>query len=150
MRDFTLKAYRSLLEAFLRNGYHFQTFEEMMVSPIEGKSVVMRHDVDEKAWNALKMAQLENKLGVRATYFFRVVKQSNVPEVIRQIEAFGHEIGYHYEDLAVEGGDEEKAIESFKEHLSYFRGYYPVKSAWRITASSVNLIFLSTSVRCII
>ena len=46
MRDFTLKAYRSLLEAFLRNGYQFQTFEEMMVSPIEGKSVVMRHDVD--------------------------------------------------------------------------------------------------------
>ena len=128
MRDFTLKAYRSLLEAFLRNGYHFQTFEEMMASPIEGKSVVMRHDVDEKAWNALKMAQLENKLGVRATYFFRVVKQSNVPEVIRQIAALGHEIGYHYEDLAVEGGDEEKAIESFKEHLSYFRGYYPVKS----------------------
>ena len=116
------------MEAFLRNGYQFQTFEEMMASLIEGKSVVMRHDVDEKAWNALKMAQLENKLGVRATYFFRVVKQSNVPEVIRQIAALGHEIGYHYEDLAVAGGDEEKAIESFKEHLSYFRGYYPVKS----------------------
>ena len=69
MRDFTLKAYRSLLEAFLRNGYKFLTFEEMMASPIEGKSVVMRHDVDEKAWNALKMAQLENMLGIHASYF---------------------------------------------------------------------------------
>ena len=128
MRDFTLKAYWSLLEAFQRNGYRFQTFEEMMTQPADGKTVVMRHDVDEKAWNALKMAQLENELGVRATYFFRIVKQSNVPEVIRQIVALGHEVGYHYEDLALAEGDDVLAIKSFEENLKYFRGYYPVKS----------------------
>lgn len=128
MKDFTLKAYRSLLEAFQRNGYRFQTFEEMMTRPADGKSVVMRHDVDEKARNALKMAQLENELGIRATYFFRIVKQSNVPEVIRQIVALGHEVGYHYEDLASAEGDDALAIKSFKENLDYFRGYYPVKS----------------------
>ena len=128
MRDFTLKSYRSLLEAFQRAGYQFQTFEEMMTLPADGKVVVMRHDVDEKAWNALKMAQLENGLGIRATYFFRIVKQSNVPDVIRQIAALGHEIGYHYEDLAMAEGDEEKAMASFKKNLSYFRSYYLVKS----------------------
>lgn len=128
MRDFTLKSYRSLLEAFRRNGFLFQTFEEMMTRPADGKSVVMRHDVDEKAWNALKMAQLENELEIRATYFFRIVKQSNVPEVIRQIVALGHEVGYHYEDLALAEGDDALAIKSFKENLNYFRGYYPVKS----------------------
>ena len=85
MRDFTLKSYESLLLAFQQAGYQFQTFEEMMTNPMEGNSVVMRHDVDELAWNALKMAQIEHRLGVKATYFFRIVKQSNVPEVIRQI-----------------------------------------------------------------
>ncbi len=128
MRDFTLKSYQSLLVAFQRAGYQFQTFEEMMSQPIEGKSVVMRHDVDELAWNALKMAQLEKKHGIRATYFFRIVRQSNVPEVIRQIIELGHEVGYHYEDLALAEGDEKKAIETFKVNLSYFRKYYPVKS----------------------
>lgn len=128
MRDFTLKSYRSLLEAFQSAGYHFQTFEELMTAPVEGRSVVMRHDVDEKAWNALKMAQLESSLGIHATYFFRIVKQSNVPEVIRQIAALGHEIGYHYEDLALAEGDEEKAMASFEKNLAYFRGYYPVRS----------------------
>ena len=128
MRDFTLKSYRSLLEAFQKAGYHFQTFEEFKEHPVEGKTVVMRHDADEKAPNALKMAQLEHELGVRATYFFRIVKQSNVPEVIRGIAALGHEIGYHYEDLATAEGDVEKAVEAFKKNLSYFRGYYPVRS----------------------
>ena len=128
MRDFTLKSYRSLLEAFQASGYRFQTFEEFMENPSEGKTVVMRHDVDEKAPNALKMAQLEHELGIRATYFFRIVKQSNVPEVIRGIAALGHEIGYHYEDLATAEGDMEKATASFEKNLTYFREYYPVRS----------------------
>ena len=128
MRDFTLKSYQSLLEAFQRNGYRFLTFEELMTMPVEGKTVVMRHDVDEKAYNALKMAQLENKLGIRATYFFRIVKQSNVSEVIEQIVKLGHEVGYHYEDLALAEGDEEKAVESFLHNLAYFRQFYPVRS----------------------
>lgn len=128
MRDFTLKSYRSLIEAFRNAGYRFQTFEEMISAPMEGKTVVMRHDVDELAWNALKIAQLEHGLGVKATYYFRVVKQSNVPEVIREIARMGHEIGYHYEDLVLAEGDERKAMESFEEHLAYFRQYYPVKT----------------------
>ena len=99
-----------------------------MTHPAEDKTVVMRHDVDEKAYNALKMAQLEHKLGIRSTYFFRIVKQSNVPEVIRGIAALGHEIGYHYEDLATAEGDMEKATASFEKNLAYFREYYPVRS----------------------
>ena len=128
MRDFTLKSYRSLLEAFQKADYQFQTFEAFMEHPAEGKTVVMRHDVDEKAPNALKMAQLEHELGIRATYFFRIVKQSNVPEMIRGIAALGHEIGYHYEDLATAEGDVEKATEAFRKNLAYFREYYPVRS----------------------
>ena len=128
MRDFTLKVYRSLLEAFLQAGYRFQTFEEFMEQPAEGKVVVMRHDVDELAWNALKMARIENDLNIRATYFFRIVKQSNVPEVIKSIVALRHEIGYHYEDLSSAKGDMDKATESFKTNLAYFRQYYPVRS----------------------
>ncbi|MBR4390585.1 MAG: hypothetical protein IKT08_00550 [Bacteroidales bacterium] len=128
MRDFTLKAYRSLLEAFLQAGYRFLTFEEFLEHPEECKAIVMRHDVDELAWNALKMAQLEHGLGVRATYYFRIVKQSNVPEVIRQVVELGHEVGYHYEDLALAEGDEEKAMASFEKNLAYFRTYYPVRT----------------------
>ena len=128
MRDFTLESYRSLILAFQAAGYRFLTFEEMMVKSVEGKKVVMRHDVDELAWNALKMAQLEHRFGVRATYFFRIVKQSNVPEVIEQIVKLGHEVGYHYEDLATAEGNEERAIVSFRQNLEYFRQYYPVRS----------------------
>lgn len=61
--------------------------------------MVLRHDVDELAVNALAMARLEHDMGIAASYYFRIVKQSNNPAVIHQIVQLGHEIGYHYEDL---------------------------------------------------
>lgn len=130
MRDFTLKSYRNLLIAFKQAGYEFVTFEEYCAGVGVGMEwvVVMRHDVDELAGNALKMSLVEKELEIRATYFFRIYKQSNNPNIIRAIRDNGHEIGYHYEDLSTSDGDYDKAIESFKSNLEYFRRYYPVKS----------------------
>lgn len=125
--DHTIKAYKSLLQAFVGAGYQFQKFEDYLVSPMAGKVVIMRHDVDEKAENALKMAKVEHDMGVVSTYFFRIVKQSDKPDVIRKIVSMGHAVGYHYEDLSLAEGDFEKARESFEKNLSYFRQYYPVK-----------------------
>ena len=40
----------------------------------------------------------------------------------------GHEVGYHYEDMSICGGDAQKAIAHFKDQLEYFRQFYPVKT----------------------
>jgi hypothetical protein len=125
--DFTIKKYSELVLAIQHAGYAFQTMEEFMQDPAQ-KVVVLRHDVDERPENALKMARAEKKLGLRATYYFRIVKISNEPEIIREIASLGHEIGYHYEDFASCKGDKDKAIEQFKENLAYFRTFYPVKT----------------------
>ena len=90
--------------------------------------VVLRHDVDLKAENSLAIAELEHSLGVHASYYFRVVKQSNKPEIIEAIAKLGHEIGYHYEDMAICEGETKQAIEHFEKWLEYFRQYYPVKT----------------------
>ncbi|HET6226668.1 MAG TPA: hypothetical protein VFF27_10335 [Bacteroidia bacterium] len=128
MRDFTLSSLELLLTTLLKNGYTFVTFEDYLRNKPEGKRVILRHDVDLFAHNSLETAILENKLGIKGTYFFRIVKQSNKPQIIKAIAALGHEIGYHYEDLAHAHGDKEKAIKSFEKNLEYFRTYYPVKT----------------------
>ena len=127
MLDHTIKAYKSLLQAFADAGFQFQKFEDYLSNPLEDKVVILRHDVDELADNALKMAKVEYDLGIVSTYFFRIVKQSNRPDVIRKIASMGHAVGYHYEDLSLAEGDYEKAIDSFERNLSYFRQYSPVK-----------------------
>lgn len=126
--DFSIATYTKLLETFISKGYYFQTFEKYISSEKDGKLVIIRHDVDEFAENALKMAKIEHKLGIQATYYFRIVRQSNRPEIISQIAALSHEIGYHYEDVAFSNGDIEKAKQSFENNLQYFRSFYPVKT----------------------
>ena len=126
--DFTLKTYTKLVDALINAGYEFITFEQYCNGIRPHKFIIMRHDVDELAKNAVKLATIENSRGIRATYFFRIVPQSNVKEVIDKIVSLNHEIGYHYEDLSIHNGNYQKAIESFKENLTYFRTYYPVKT----------------------
>lgn len=129
--DFTLLTYRKLLEALKEHGYVFITFEQycqVSAERLPKRFVILRHDVDLRAKNSLATAQIEHELELQASYYFRVVPESNQPEVIREIAALGHEIGYHYEDMAIMHGDTEKALAHFQEQLAYFRQYYPVST----------------------
>jgi hypothetical protein len=125
--DFTIKKYKQLLQALQQAGYTFQTFADFIEDPAE-KAVILRHDVDERPHNALKLAKAEHEAGIRATYYFRIVRISNKPAIIRGIAGLGHEIGYHYEDLSRCNGDLQRAIIQFRENLEYFRSYYPVRT----------------------
>lgn len=151
LADFTLRRYRQLLVTLQQKGYQFLTFEQYCVykgetvnngenrlesdritpssvNPITDKFIILRHDVDLKASNSLATAQIEHELGISASYYFRVVPQSNQPDIIRAIAALGHEIGYHYEDMAIMHGDTEKAYQHFQQQLTYFRQFYPVRT----------------------
>jgi hypothetical protein len=125
MRDFNLQLYTSFIELLKGAGYSFQTFQQFLEKPLE-KGVILRHDVDKLPMNSLKTAQSEKELGICGSYYFRIVRESNNPKIIKEIANLGHEIGYHYEDLALVNGDVEKAIKSFVENLNYFRNFYPV------------------------
>lgn len=129
--DFTLKKYTTLLQTFDDADYRFITFEQYCSdkeSLSGARFVILRHDVDLKAENSLATAKIEYSLGAKASYYFRVVEQSNKPEIIKAIVGLGHEIGYHYEDMTICEGNTGKAIEHFKEKLAYFRQFYPVKT----------------------
>ena len=127
MKDFTLKTYELLINNLREKGYNFQTLEGFVQKPLD-RVVIIRHDVD--VWNkkALPFAKLENTMGIKASYYFRYLKNGFDPKVIIEISSLGHEIGYHYEDLTGNNGDMTKAIASFKSNLELLRMYYPVKT----------------------
>lgn len=129
MREFTLQSYIKILEAFSSTGYTFYTFEEVCKMKIkQGKWIIMRHDVDRIPWNAVKMATIEQNMGIKSSYYFRVAKEAYNPDVIKKIVEMGHEAGYHYEDMDLLSGDIDAAYQSFKKNLDHFRSYYPVQT----------------------
>lgn len=127
--DFTLQTYRQLLHSFQAEGYIFYRFEDFLQqTSLPEKYILLRHDVDAKVENSLATAKIEKSLGISASYYFRVVPQSDKPEIIEKIKQLGHEIGYHYEDMSLSYGNFEQAKIRFESHLNHFRTYYSVKT----------------------
>lgn len=133
MRDFSLDIYRELLETLQRHGYQLIGYSDYLKQNTEsrksiGKFVILRHDVDARPENSRKTALIEHAIGAKATYYFRVGKESNNPEIIRAIAKLGHEIGYHYEDMSLCSGDADQAWSHFQTWLEYFRQFYAVET----------------------
>jgi len=146
--DFTIKSYLSLIESLQSNSYIFLPFKEYIQSNLSINQspnqpiIILRHDVDRIPQNALKLAHLENLLGIKGTYYFRIVPKSYDEQVISEIATLGHEIGYHYEDVDLvskergrkgesERGREElidAAYESFCKNLELFRKNFDLKT----------------------
>ena len=64
--DFTLAGYKAMLEELLKRGYQVKPFAD---AEPEEKHLVLRHDLDMSVQAALPVAELEQELGVAATYF---------------------------------------------------------------------------------
>jgi hypothetical protein len=128
MREFTLSAYKSILETFRENDYVFLRFEDFLTKTENRKLVILRHDVDRFPKNTLRMAQMEFESGIRSTYFFRTIPSVYKPDIMKAVAAMGHEVAYHYEDLTKTGGNCEKAIARFAENLEKIRTIYPART----------------------
>lgn len=111
--DFTIDIYKRLLEALKLYGF---------------ESLTLRHDVDLRPYNSLRTARLEAQLGLYGIYYFRAVPESWNDEIIREIAALGHDVGYHYESLTTCNGDVDAAYQDFCQNLEKLRKLVPVKS----------------------
>lgn len=125
--DFTINSYQRLLNALVEARYSFQDFDSFLKIP-EGKSIVLRHDVDLMPQNSLAFAKIQAEKGVKGVYYFRAVPESWDERIIKEIRALGHEIGYHYECLTTTKGNIELGIKDFEKNLTALRKLAPVST----------------------
>jgi hypothetical protein len=100
MPDFTVQTYKKVLNTLQQQGFSFLSVNEF-ISGVEGKAIILRHDVDALPGNSLEFARIQAELGFRGTYYFRIVTESFDEKIIKQIFELGHEVGYHYEDVSL-------------------------------------------------
>lgn len=95
--QFTETGYRELL-ALGKEAYKFAHFTDKC----EEKHLIWRHDLDHSIERACRTAQIENEMGVEATYMFVIslpyynVFDIEVRAAARDIAAMGHRIGLHF------------------------------------------------------
>ena len=99
--DFTLDNYRRLVKLAKEKGFQFILHKDEFVP--ERKDVIWRHDVEFEPDIALKMAEIEHKEGVHATYFFQLhsgyynLFDEHYSKVLHQIKDLGHHVGLHFD-----------------------------------------------------
>lgn len=125
MRDLTFSVYKKLLNLLKDKNYEFSTTNSWLEYR---KMIMLRHDVDSWPKNALQMAKIENELGIKAIYYFRVKRISLNLTILHQIKELGHEIGYHYEDLCDLSGDIDLAYQRFIQNLRFLRKYAKIET----------------------
>ena len=120
MMDFTIKTLIKLYKNLLKNNYKITTLCNFLKQPNFGKVCILRHDVDRQINSALRLAELEKKMNLSASYYFRYPATFR-GDIIKKIHDLGHEVGYHYEVLTKTNGDCEKAFELFKNEFKEFQ-----------------------------
>lgn len=97
--DFTEINYKKLL-ILAKKKYEFSFFN---LSKNKVPTILWRHDVDISINRAYRLAQIENSLNVKSTYFLHIhsifynLFEKNNSELIKNILNLGHQIGLHFE-----------------------------------------------------
>jgi hypothetical protein len=127
MMDFTIKTLSKLYQSLQNKDYQIVNVCNFLQKNINKKVCILRHDVDRWLKEALRLAELEKKYNISASYYFRYPHTFNT-FIMKDIYDLGHEIGYHYETLSKTKGDYEKAIALFKKELKEFRKITAIKT----------------------
>lgn len=100
---FTYSGYEELVRKLREHGYAFCSYEDYCR---DSKCVIMRHDIDYSLEQAVRLAQLENKLEISSTYFVLLSSDFYNPasassyKQLHQIMDLGHRVGLHFDETA--------------------------------------------------
>lgn len=92
--------YEVLLRAAISAGYTLLSVRDFVERPnvkLE-RIMVLRHDIDTDPATARRLFEIERELGARASYYFRLTTLDIA--LMREIEQYGSEASYHFEELA--------------------------------------------------
>lgn len=98
--DFTPESYRDLVRGLIETGYVVRDYTDHDPAAAH---LILRHDVDMSLDAAVAMAEIENGLGVAATYFVLVRSELYNPAAaagqaaLRRLLALGHRVGLHFD-----------------------------------------------------
>jgi len=126
------KHYNRLLEFLEKSGYSFvlpSNFKEEYSSESVNKLCLIVHDVDVRVNGCKVFVKLEEKHGIRSTFFLRLAEYfSHSIKYFKDLENQGWEIGFHYDALSRSDGNLDLAWQLFNVQLKYTRSFFNIKS----------------------
>lgn len=103
LENFSSNDYQTLLDTLIREGYHFNFFDDFLKQDLQEPSIILRHDVDTSLDYALQMAVIEAEHNIFSTYFvmlrsplYNLWSRANA-RMLDEIQNLGHKIALHFD-----------------------------------------------------
>ena len=117
---FVYKKWDEFCRKLHSSGIHSITARE--VRGDSQKYLVLKHDVETDVAKAYALAAIEEKYGHKGSYYVQayLLDQPENVEILKKMQAMGHEISYHYDVMDSCKGDLNKAILEFDANKKKF------------------------------
>ena len=128
-KNFTTAQYAQLLQ-LAKAKYKFIGYQELTLYK---KFVLWRHDCDFSLNRSLRLAQIEHKESVKATYFlnphceFYNLLEKDQAQIVGKILALGHDIGLHFDAAFYDIQSEEQLDALVECEASWLADWFGVK-----------------------
>ncbi len=126
--DWTFRHFEQILIKAKKEKYRFLTLSQYYASIKKNKKlskriILLRHDIDDTYERTRGFFEAEKRIGVKATYFFRVHADYNLFSyknygLLKEIQEDGHEIGLHTEVMEFKHVHEENTLELLKKEIT--------------------------------
>lgn len=120
---FVYKKWEAFCQKLSQEGIHSIPAKDVCADTRE--YLVLKHDVETDVKKAFRMATIETKHGHQGTFYvqaYLLKDQSNV-DLLKQMQAMGHEISYHYDVMDSCKGDLDQAIVEFETNKTLFESH---------------------------
>lgn len=119
---FYYKKWEQFCRELVDSGALLCTAERSLALERGTRFIVLKHDVEASVSKAYRLAEIEHKYGICASYYVQafLLKDDVNVRLLKQMHAWGHEISYHYDVLDAHGGDFEAAELDFIANSNLF------------------------------
>lgn len=129
--DFTYSHYEKILDLIKKTDFKVKFFNEVYLFE---KELILRHDIDLDLEKAYKMALIENKYNIKATYFillrspfYNIFDKFN-SDLIKGILALGHQIGLHFDEAYYGSRDADSVIKNVDSEVQLLESCFDTKT----------------------
>ncbi|MBC8526203.1 MAG: hypothetical protein H8D22_04920 [Candidatus Cloacimonetes bacterium] len=140
LRNNRLEDYNKILKNAKGHNYQIISLRDYVNSnyKIEGKILILRHDIDKKSKATKKMLEIEQKYNAKASYYF--LPSTADKKLIKKIEKYGSEASLHFNTLgdfirrnSIKSKEElykynfqEECLNVLKREIEYFRKLFKI------------------------
>ncbi len=97
--------------------------DQILEQPYTSKWIAIKHDVETNVEKAVRLAEIEYRYGIQATYYVQADLLKGNVDQLKKIQSMGHEVTYHYDVLDANNGDFKAATDEFTKIVKEFSSY---------------------------